>query len=640
MLMMSDLLAIADLQPGESYITIYPLRSAARHVVARTWPAGRHYRPGSVWTHSLILDYQALTLMADLVGLRSLFRMPEEGDLRHFGSALSIDADESSGTEVVPDNRIRFALQQLYGASSRRNVELPPSTSERDEILTLALWRQMWPSLRRDFSALTNRGDSPVSFDSGCTVRFVRHAFPPEDESDPVVSDGLDKLEDDFPSSGPTPLRNFLGRYVIEAPEPRRVATVLAGLSADGSLPAEIRLIRLQEFTGGAQLPRFKKDILTQELARIDNLADLLSLVCWARSEEADIETSRVVKLATSMSPLEVGKLISLIGPNGPNELGGRLFAALVEELPLNLLASAVQEGDRLRMAELRPELIKVGAFWPAQDAERAAIIQDLPSGLLGLQDAVALFGRSIGPLTVSALMHEVSDLAPDTLVQLLLVDQDPVRDATAAWVVSTAGRLGQVAEQRRNLDRRAIETLAGAQVGQGTLPDDPRVWAHLVLDGTRDSPSRVGALNVIAYLSALALDGEEAFRLAAFVYDPLNRTVRDRSLSRAEENYLSRRLSDFSRSSSLSKAVVQSALSKWPVTSSDVGAFGLTRSDTVRDEIVDEILARYGRSRLEEIVNLPQLPDRARAQINYRITKPKSKLKPSSYPWSWFFGD
>src|SRR5271155_660887 len=70
MLVLSDLLASTDLQKGISYLTSYPLKSASRHVLARTWAAGHGYRPGSVWTHSLILDYQALALVTDLIALR------------------------------------------------------------------------------------------------------------------------------------------------------------------------------------------------------------------------------------------------------------------------------------------------------------------------------------------------------------------------------------------------------------------------------------------------------------------------------------------------------------------------------------------------------------------------------------------
>lgn len=640
MLMMSDLLAVSDLRPSESYLTIYPLRSASRHVIARTWPAGRNYRPGSVWTHSLILDYQALALMDDLLALRALFEMPSEEGSRLYSRPITIDPDAPSGVTVAPDARTGSALRQLYGSQPRRLVALAPSTAERDEILTLALWRQMWPSLRRDFSALTNRGDRSAALDSGCTVRFTGSPTDMADESDPSVIKGLAQLEADLPASGPTALRAFLGRYVIEAQEPRRVAALLAALRADEDRPATERFERLRDVTGGAPLPRFKRDVLTQEFARVATSTDLITLVRGVRGEDLDLDASHVVDLASVMSIPELGELIATVAPSGADQLGGRLFTAMVRDLPLERLASASERGDRARMVELRPELLQVDRFWPKIDIERADIISGLAPGAFDLDTALRVFGPSIGTRTVSALMRDVSSLSNDTVVSLLKVDEAPVRDAIADWVIKAPGRLMEIAERRRELDRRAVETLAGAQVGGSSLPSEPVAWADLIIEWFGSKPSAIGALNVVGYLAALTIEGLRGFDLARRVFDPLERSVRARSLSRVEESYLTRQISTYSRSWSLSKAVIQTALTKWPVTSLQMGAFDLTGSDAARDEMVDEILIRYGRTGLEDILCLPELPERARARILHRLTPPKPKSKSSASPWAWLFGE
>lgn len=640
MLMMSDLLAVSDLRPNESYLTIYPLRSASRHVIARTWPAGRNFRPGSVWTHSLILDYQALALMDDLIGLRALFKRPSEEGSRFYLRPIKIDPGVPSGVTIAPDARIGSALRQLYGSQPRRLVALAPATAERDEILTLALWRQMWPGLRRDFSALTNCGDRSASLDSGCTLRFTGSPTGMADESDPAVIDGLAKLEADLPATGPTALRAFLGRYVIEAQEPRRVAAPLAALRADEDLSAKERFERLRQVTGGVQLPRFKRDVLTQEFARVATASDLISLVRDVRGEDLDFDPSHVVDLASVMSIPELGELIAAVAPSGADQLGGWLFKAMVRDLPLERLASAAERGDRARMVELRPELLQVDRFWPEADAARADIIAGLAPDSFDLDTALRVFGRSIGANTVSALMRNVSTLSSDTVVSLLKVDQGSVRDAIADWVIKSPGRLMEIAERRHELDRRAVETLAGAQVRGSSLPSEPGVWADLIIDWFGPAPSAIVALNAVGYLAALAIEGSCGFALASLVFDPLERSVRARSLSRSEEGYLSRQLSSYSWSSSLGKAVIRTALTKWPVTSSQAGAFDLTGSDAARDEMVDEILIRYGRADLEDILRLPSLSERAQARIRDRLTATKPKSKSSSNPWSWFFGE
>jgi hypothetical protein len=291
-------------------------------------------------------------------------------------------------------------------------------------------------------------------------------------------------------------------------------------------------------------------------------------------------------------------------------------------------------------MVELRPELLQVDRFWPEADVARADIIAGLAPDAFDLDTALGVFGRSIGANTVSALMRNVSTLPSDTVVSLLKVDQGAVRDAIADWLIKSPGRLMEIAERRHELDRRAVETLAGAQVRGSPLPSEPGVWADLIIDWFGPAPSAIVALNAVGYLAALAIEGSRGFALASLVFDPLERSVRARSLSRSEEGYLSRQLSSYSWSSSLGKAVIRTALTKWPITSSQAGAFDLTGSDAARDEMVDEILIRYGRADVEDILRLPSLPERAQARIRDRLTATKPKSKSSSNPWSWFFGE
>lgn len=642
MLMMSDLLAVSDLRPNESYLTIYPLRSASRHVIARTWPAGRNYRPGSVWTHSLILDYQALTLMNDLLALRALFEMPLEHGSRLYSRPIILDPDAPSGVTVAPDARIGSALRQLYGSQPRRLVALPSSTAEQDEILTLALWRQMWPGLRRDFSALTNRGDRSASLDSNCTLRFTSSPTETADESAPAVIEGLAQLEADLPAPGPTALRVFLSRYVIEAQESRRVAAPLAALMADDNLPVTERFERLRKVTGGAPLPRFKRDILNREFARVSTSSGLISLVRAVRGEDSDLDLdlSQVLDLASVMSASKLGELIATVAPSNAHQLGGQLFRAIVRESSLQRLASVAEKVDRARLVELRPELLQIDRFWPEEDDARAKILSGLAPDVMDIQTALQVFGRSIGPRTVSVLMRSVSTLPNTTIVLLLKVDHAAVRDSIADWVIKSPGRLMEIAEKRQELDRRAVETLARAQVGESSSPSKPSAWADLIIDKFGSAPSATGALNVVGYLAALAIGGSRGFDMARCVFDPLERSVRSRSLSRGEEGYLSRHLSNYSQSWSPGKAVIQSALTKWPVTSSQAGAFDLTGSDAAHDEMVDEILIRCGRSGLKDTLRLPNLPERAQTRIRYRLTPPKSKSKSTSNPWAWLFGE
>lgn len=638
MLMMSDLLAVIDLPPDESYLTIYPLKSASRHVVARTWAAGRSYRPGSVWTHSLILDYQALTLITDLVSLLSHFLVPAEGASREYEKPLKVDANQRSSHDLGSDERISAALRQLYGPNPQQQIVLPHVTAERDELLTLAIWRQMWPSMRRDFSALTNLGDGSVHFESGCTLRFANQAVPNDDEFNPTIEAGLKELEADFSEPGPTPLRGFLGRYAIEAQEPRRLAAALAVSRVDNAHPIDFQFRRLRDFNGGVSLPRFDRDLLTQEFKSIDSAARLLSFVRSARNEKIDFDLSAIVELASGSDIDDLRDLIASTEPSAPGELGAKLHTRLLESLPIDRLARIATEDQRLRMTELRPEILHVPCFWPDDDGARAALVSRLAPGAFDISDALKVFGTSIGVQTLSALIDDSVDLPPNTVVSLLKVDESAVREEMAAWAVSSPTLLRLIANKRHVLDQRAIEALAEAQTRQRGPLSDMQSWREFIEAAIEAGSSRAGALNVIGYVCSLAGPANETLRIAKAVFDPLHSALRSRTLSRDEDRYLSKNISAYSRSWPLSKAIIQSALLKWPVTPLQAGALSITQSESVQDEIVDEILAKNSKQGLEALLQAPHLPERARAEIRRRLMQSKSKK--SNNPWSWLFDD
>jgi hypothetical protein len=125
-----------------------------------------------------------------------------------------------------------------------------------------------------------------------------------------------------------------------------------------------------------------------------------------------------------------------------------------------------------------------------------------------------------------------------------------------------------------------------------------------------------------------------EPVGVARTVFDSLYGAVHSLRLSWPERQFLTKHITPYSRSWSLSKALVQSALSKWPVTSTQAGVFAITRSEFIQDEIVDEILSRNGKSGLETILLCAYLPERARERIQRRLTL----LKPEKggNPWNW----
>lgn len=65
--------------PGDgdsSYVTAYPLNESGYYVIAKTWYADEMKRPGCVWTHSLLIPYDALNRLDNFRRISSLFVRP------------------------------------------------------------------------------------------------------------------------------------------------------------------------------------------------------------------------------------------------------------------------------------------------------------------------------------------------------------------------------------------------------------------------------------------------------------------------------------------------------------------------------------------------------------------------------------
>src|SRR4051812_29550211 len=61
-----------------SYLTVAPFPGLRRHAVIKTWPA-THLRPGSVWSHVLLVDFVDLGHLQSLSALATLFKKPQDG---------------------------------------------------------------------------------------------------------------------------------------------------------------------------------------------------------------------------------------------------------------------------------------------------------------------------------------------------------------------------------------------------------------------------------------------------------------------------------------------------------------------------------------------------------------------------------
>lgn len=618
MLVYSDLLA--DLGDGKdaSYLACYPLPSASRHVLARTWLAGAGYRPGSVWTHSLVLDYQALALFADLVALEPLLMSSGEIERGRSIKPLLVHADLTADGPFEIKSPAEIAVEGLYGRS-HGDVVVPTRNRSENDLLALSLWRQMWPRLRREFSFITAIGASRPVVGSDWILKFAR-----EQSYDVKLNPGLQALLDDLPVPGQTPLRSFLSRYAVEASDPRRIAGPLAKLWAMPTVGFGDRLRVVRELTDDVPLPRLTRDLISAELDAAADPTVLLAVLKEFGGQPLDVDSSRVVRMAEAMDTGSFRLLLSLSAASSSDHLGGRVFEAAVRGADLHRLVEASEAADRATMLRLRPELVDVFGFWPEDDAARAALIKGY-GGDLVLEKGWELFGREIGQHTAEALLERALDPPVPVLLKLLAEGSAQVARLVAVRVVANPSLTETLLEVG---DARALGYLADAQIASALPPFSPLAWCAAVrrIGGEFLAP----ALLVTCYVACLALRGDEGLAAARQVYDPLQRLVRKYRLSGEQERYLEGALTSEGGKRRLAHRLLKSALAQWPPEGANARALTLSNEYNHFCDLVEEAIDLFGKWRLREASLDPNLPPEVRSYIKQRLE--------ASTKWSWWF--
>jgi len=177
LLALSDTAGATDIRGFHSYLTGYPVPDAPYYALARTWDAPELPRPGSVWTHTLLVHVADLAHLEHVGRLLACFRRPPRE--RHGSVAIdeleayedpvrlpltvSPDVATAVATDVprlVPDGLgnedavLLRVVSGLYGHPARPVLIVAPS-AETVEPLVMALWDQQWPRLRRSFAFCT-----------------------------------------------------------------------------------------------------------------------------------------------------------------------------------------------------------------------------------------------------------------------------------------------------------------------------------------------------------------------------------------------------------------------------------------------------------------------------------------------------
>jgi hypothetical protein len=566
----------------------------------------------------LILDFQALALLQDLSILDAL--LMRSGELER-GRALEpffVEDAPTSNANFQPGVNAAIAIEGLYG-SLTNCVDVPTQSEVENDRLALAIWRQMWPSLRREFSFVTGASAQRSATGAEWMLRFSNRVAHPV-----VLSGGLQALLDDLPASGLTPLRRFLCRYAVEANEPRQIGAPLAALHVAPAKNFAERLRAVRAITDETPLPRLSRDLVSNELEHANQPDALLTVVKEFGGQPIDIDPKIAVGMAAAMDAESLISLLNRTAGSRTDLLGGRIFEAVVLGCEPSTLAAAVQGSTRAMMVQLRPDLLKHIHFWPDSDHACAALVSGY-QGKENLSFAWTLLGRRIGPQTATALLHQRWVPSNIQLLKLLGEVQNGAAKPISDYVLSQPD-LSEFVLKKAELE--TLEHLANAQILSSRLPATPASWcaAACRFDGLALSSS----LRVIGYAASMTIGGGHGLAAAQQLYDPLQRAARLYRLSRDQENYLQVAIEGKVRGWGLADRLTRAALAKWPVHQAEAGALKLSVEYPHLRDLVDAAFERLGRSGLRDALSDPKLPSPVKT---YVISKLKSKPRKS-----WWF--
>jgi hypothetical protein len=157
MLTMSDMSGHSMVKGYEDYITGYQIKELNMYALGKTWYAPEMDRPGCVWTHTILFNFQDLIRLNTVNQILNLFKRPSENlDLEFYNSTIEMHyQNDSWNINVIPSIEfLKYIILEIYEKPFTPLLILEKEKDKHEDLI-LHLWLQQWPRLRRNFSFCT-----------------------------------------------------------------------------------------------------------------------------------------------------------------------------------------------------------------------------------------------------------------------------------------------------------------------------------------------------------------------------------------------------------------------------------------------------------------------------------------------------
>jgi hypothetical protein len=378
--------AVTDLKvgaPSRSYLTVLPLPAMHRHAFIRTWAAGPGFRPGSVWSHVLLMRHEDLDQLGDFTAMQRLFAKPELVDdtnrttLRgQYSTPLRFEPSGFTGEAQWPSNATRKLVEAAYATSEPAEVVLEPA-DVHDELL-LSLLGQMWPELRRTFGFRTRyrRAGSTVATFALEVVerpssRGLTNKVPPGEWTEALMRD-LECPDLD--------LRGWLWQFGPAGPTERTAVPPLTNVlvaARSGNTTEVINQLRVaypqHDEMESLKVELFGPSSLARKFALWPTAEDERLVLALRAAKVLDGDQLRMGERLTSLARSDAPRMVGLLREIDWNALDGdgrdTLVAALVDGLEPTALAEVATSRHELApiLLSRRPDAWQESEVWSDQ---------------------------------------------------------------------------------------------------------------------------------------------------------------------------------------------------------------------------------------------------------------------------------
>lgn len=384
-LTMSDVSGSGVASEDSSYLTGYPLKDLGMYALAKTWSAPEMPRPGCVWTHTIYIQYADLATVIAPSQLAKLFSRPDSESWTSYGVPTSIsvlDRDEPDpGLSPQEEQWLTTVLNALY-ESPRERVVTKRAPSVSVETLTLMIWDQQWPRLRRSFRFCTlttkDRSTPGAAFDlqvlppnesSGRIWHAgVLEAMPSSDACHP---DWLMTLLDDARQPNLGGLRDTLrklGADILGGREAMSTLCVFHRATSGSTSPADLhQAMAMLDGQGLLSRSDMARTLLVEHiLSVVEDADDLVVTFLWDNWQFIDTQRlqNSTAQLAATLWRVFPERLLAAL--RGDVVEKTNWAAGIISSLDANDLLAGWPDADvplRLVLAN-HPELLDMPAFW------------------------------------------------------------------------------------------------------------------------------------------------------------------------------------------------------------------------------------------------------------------------------------